>query len=635
MAQLNISDYTQNDLTKFKSDLAFSKNYKPKQDFSENLANLKKSTADKKEATLPAQKLNSVAETTKADTKNASKANNEAASKVNAPNKPADDANKSSDSNKKTANTSKQDSSSVAKGKQDSAKATQEQTNKTKNATKSTKKSTDNISAQEDKRPVALTDDKTKNADTDAEVANDKKDLLSKHKLADTTEKLLDDTVKEADLNAKTTTNEQLLNLNEDEANLAVSATDDNSLSASADINLAKVGEKDFDFAKFFADKELNLENFRQAVQNLDISQELKDKLLSLTDADLKSVLETLRELFNMEDAQKLTELFDKLQKIFVELAIKLDGKDIKNFKQDVLNLTKEVAPLLADKIRKMFAMMPRQLNAGADGQKEIEGLIKNLLDGQRQVALNNQAQTQGRAPTSNLSASGDLNLELEAGLSRLVQDKLAEEKVLSKQELNMQAQKILEAKGLESLNSLLRTARSGIDFLSTNSLSANPSGLASAARGANLPSLSIFNQAGSFNSEALMARINMMQSRNLKVADLRLDPPELGSVKVRIRLHNEQTSIHFQSAHPQVREILEQNLPRLREMLQDAGVDIADAGVSDDESVGQNSQTSPDSETNKRNNSALVSSEEDIKTDENSQKDTNIELNSLIDYYA
>lgn len=418
---------------------------------------------------------------------------------------------------------------------------------------------------------------------------------------------------------------------------LATSELQEKSADADLVTEQTEQASKTFDFANFFAQKNLDLDEFRKAVADLDISQELKDKLVSLSDANLKSVLEDLRKLFDLQDVEKLADLFDKLQNIFIELAIKLDGKDSKNFKEDILNLTKQASPILATKLRKLFEMMPQNLSTKAQAQSEAEALIKDLLKGQANQQQANQAQIQARTGAlSNASASADLNLELEDGISRLVQDKLEQNKVLSKQELNAQAQKILEAKGLENLNSLIKTARQGIDFLSTNSLSANPTGLASAARGANLPSLAVFNQAGTFNSEALMARINMMQSRNLKVADLRLDPPELGSLKVRIRVHNEQTSIHFQSPHPHIREILEQSLPRLREMLQESGVNVADAGVSDDDfAAGQNAQTSAESEERNKGNSSVTGVGDEFVAEDDSQKDSTIALDTLVDYYA
>ncbi len=63
--------------------------------------------------------------------------------------------------------------------------------------------------------------------------------------------------------------------------------------------------------------------------------------------------------------------------------------------------------------------------------------------------------------------------------------------------------------------------------------------------------------------------------------ATLTLNPPDLGPVQVVLNVNNDQATVAFSSATPEVREALENAMPRLREMLSDAGVTLGDASVS------------------------------------------------------
>jgi flagellar hook-length control protein FliK len=69
--------------------------------------------------------------------------------------------------------------------------------------------------------------------------------------------------------------------------------------------------------------------------------------------------------------------------------------------------------------------------------------------------------------------------------------------------------------------------------------------------------------------------------------AELVLTPPQLGRVEVSIAMKGDEASAVFVSASPAVREALENALPRLREVLADAGITLGQAQVGS-ESPGQ-----------------------------------------------
>jgi flagellar hook-length control protein FliK len=67
---------------------------------------------------------------------------------------------------------------------------------------------------------------------------------------------------------------------------------------------------------------------------------------------------------------------------------------------------------------------------------------------------------------------------------------------------------------------------------------------------------------------QALGERVLWLAGREQQVAELRLNPPHLGPLEVRVVVQQDQASVVFLSQHAAVREALEQAVPRLRDML-------------------------------------------------------------------
>lgn len=86
------------------------------------------------------------------------------------------------------------------------------------------------------------------------------------------------------------------------------------------------------------------------------------------------------------------------------------------------------------------------------------------------------------------------------------------------------------------------------------------------------------------------------MATERRQVAELRLNPPELGPVEIRLAVSAgsaNEASVQFISAHAPVREAIEAALPRLREMLAGAGVALGQATVGSEFPAG--GQSAPD----------------------------------------
>lgn len=82
--------------------------------------------------------------------------------------------------------------------------------------------------------------------------------------------------------------------------------------------------------------------------------------------------------------------------------------------------------------------------------------------------------------------------------------------------------------------------------------------------------------------AERLAALIGRHGTTGVNTADIRLNPPHLGQLDVRIVLQHDHATVWVASANPDVRDALQQALPRLDALLDTQGIRLADAQVSD-----------------------------------------------------
>lgn len=78
---------------------------------------------------------------------------------------------------------------------------------------------------------------------------------------------------------------------------------------------------------------------------------------------------------------------------------------------------------------------------------------------------------------------------------------------------------------------------------------------------------------------------VSMLIGKESSSAELILTPPHLGRVEVQLTVDGNQTSAQFVAATPAARDALEQALPKLREFLADAGINLSQASVGSESS--------------------------------------------------
>ena len=84
---------------------------------------------------------------------------------------------------------------------------------------------------------------------------------------------------------------------------------------------------------------------------------------------------------------------------------------------------------------------------------------------------------------------------------------------------------------------------------------------------------------------QQLNEKIRWMVNARNSMAEIRLDPPELGSMQVRVNVSGDAASVSFVVQSQQAKDALAESMPRLREMLSEQGIELGDAHVQKDNS--------------------------------------------------
>ncbi|MHC8371028.1 flagellar hook-length control protein FliK [Pseudomonas sp. MDT1-85] len=142
--------------------------------------------------------------------------------------------------------------------------------------------------------------------------------------------------------------------------------------------------------------------------------------------------------------------------------------------------------------------------------------------------------------------------------------------------------------------------------------------------------------------TEEVVNRVMYLSSANLKAADIQLQPAELGRLDIRVNMvPDQQTQVTFMSAHPSVREALDGQMHRLRDMFAQQGMGQVDVNVSDQSRgwQGQGQEQAQQGQGGRANASGgrLDSVDEELPATvaEVAANTTSVIGSSAVDYYA
>lgn len=142
--------------------------------------------------------------------------------------------------------------------------------------------------------------------------------------------------------------------------------------------------------------------------------------------------------------------------------------------------------------------------------------------------------------------------------------------------------------------------------------------------------------------TEEVVNRVMYLSSANLKAADIQLQPAELGRLDIRVNMvPDQQTQVTFMSAHVGVREALDSQMHRLRDMFAQQGMGQVDVNVSDQsrgwQGQGQQQAQQGQGAGTTASGGRLDSADEELAANvaEAAANTTSVIGSSAVDYYA
>lgn len=198
------------------------------------------------------------------------------------------------------------------------------------------------------------------------------------------------------------------------------------------------------------------------------------------------------------------------------------------------------------------LAMFATQVNS-ATANFDLAALVKGQLQG---AVADGNLLPQGAILSDLLPADG--------------LDQLMDSQLLSN--IKGEAQSLLDSLGTDAEDSHI----SQLQELASSALRSKGEQASSTRFGA------ITSQLGSQSwGDELATRVKWQIGQEIQEAKLSLNPRELGPLQIKISIIDDQAHVQFMALHGSVRDAVENALPRLREMLEEAGVMLADADVS------------------------------------------------------
>lgn len=128
---------------------------------------------------------------------------------------------------------------------------------------------------------------------------------------------------------------------------------------------------------------------------------------------------------------------------------------------------------------------------------------------------------------------------------------------------------------------------------------------------------------------------VRMSQSGGEQRLELQLHPAELGPLSVSLKLGEQGAQAQFLSAHAQVRQVLEQALPQLREALAEQGIELGEATVGEQRSGGDGREAGEGDSPMLAGGAAIEGGEPDLEGLPDTAAGRELRLDGRVDLYA
>lgn len=133
--------------------------------------------------------------------------------------------------------------------------------------------------------------------------------------------------------------------------------------------------------------------------------------------------------------------------------------------------------------------------------------------------------------------------------------------------------------------------------------------------------------------AEGFGTRITWMVKNDMQGAELKINPPHLGPIQVRIQVSDDQANVSFVTQHGVVREAVEAALPKLREMLAENGLTLGSVDVSQQQGFERHMQEHPGRDG--RLSGPVTPGYDTAEPEEGASPTSVLVSDGLVDYFA
>ena len=355
------------------------------------------------------------------------------------------------------------------------------------------------------------------------------------------------------------------------------------------------------DILKNFADAQVKADEVVETDDMLNTEAELTDQE-SLT--DILAMLDQLRseEAVSNEDLAAFDNMIQDFMAKHPGLAdsplkhyeskdwLKLDSKLL----QGIIKSATDISPVTATVDKQLMTaeadLVQGLISADAQQlQKTAEHLARNVLPKELNNAENRTTFVDNlKIGLEEMKAQLKNGGETNADLSQVVKDALATIDGVSKADINgarLQQTLAMSATTLETA-SQFSDPKTGLADAVKSQATASAKDPAGAATLAELNKQQtgqmerLVNMHKPEAAQQMADKVQVMMNQKSLVADIRLDPPHLGGMKIKVDMSGEAASVNFVVQTQQAREALEQATPRLRELLDEQGIELGQSSV-------------------------------------------------------
>ena len=284
-----------------------------------------------------------------------------------------------------------------------------------------------------------------------------------------------------------------------------------------------------------------------------------------------------------------------------------LDGVDLsarqKSTPRQIAGEQSILNPGKASSAVPMTAQMTAQLRSAiAQARNPDQGAAMSAMDQTRSESQPGQASLLGALGPVSESGDAEASTQLTAHRARMAlsvngQQPTTAKTAMSDPSISLQA--MTQEQPTEGrMTSEMQSARSFSFELPSQSMNASTASVQTATAAAvtsapNAVTAAPLSRAGSEHvmqtqpgtpqfSEELGGQVRVFVNNGLQEARLQLTPADLGKVQITINMEGEHARVVFVAETAVARDLLDQSMPRLREMLQQSGIQLAQGDVSD-----------------------------------------------------